>query len=49
MGEIIDIFNEKYEWIGKEDRDVVHKEGYWHQSDNAYLESKAFPFSFFRS
>ena len=37
MGEIIDIFNEKYEWIGKEDRDVVHKEGYWHQTFHCWI------------
>lgn len=29
--EILDIFNENYELIGTAPKDIVHKNGYWHQ------------------
>ena len=37
MKEILDIFNEKFELIGQEDRDTVHKEGLWHQTFHCWI------------
>ena len=37
MSEILDIFNEKMELIGTAPRDVVHKEGYWHQTFHCWI------------
>lgn len=37
MSEILDVFNEKYEWIGQADRDRVHKEGLWHQTFHCWI------------
>ena len=40
MAEVLDIFNEKFELVGQEDRDVVHKEGYWHQTFHCWILTK---------
>ncbi|MCH5151547.1 MAG: NUDIX domain-containing protein [Clostridiales bacterium] len=37
MSEILDIFNENFEKIGQEDREVVHKLGYWHQTFHCWI------------
>lgn len=30
--EFLDIYNENMEWIGTEERSVVHSKGYWHKT-----------------
>jgi len=40
MKEILDIFNDKYELIGKKDRETVHIEGYWHQTFHCWILTK---------
>lgn len=40
MSEILDVFNEKYELIGQEERDIVHKEGLWHHTFHCWILTK---------
>ena len=40
MAEVLDIFDERFNKIGVEDRDVVHKEGYWHQTFHCWIITK---------
>ena len=35
--EMLDIFNDKFEKIGVERRDIVHKEGFWHQTFHCWI------------
>ncbi len=37
MSEILDVFNEKYEWVGQAPREQVHKEGLWHQTFHCWI------------
>lgn len=40
MSEILDIFDDKMNHIGTADREVVHKEGYWHQTFHCWIITK---------
>lgn len=40
MAEILDVFNDKYELIGQEEREKVHKEGLWHQTFHCWIITK---------
>jgi isopentenyldiphosphate isomerase len=37
MSEILDVFDEKFQLIGKEDRDVIHQKGLWHQTFHCWI------------
>lgn len=37
MSEILDIFDENFNLIGQESRDVVHKNGLWHQTFHCWI------------